>query len=543
MSVKEMLNQNELDKLLYYIEQNQSEKDEEIDVLKEVDTINPIIEGEEETKKSKKIVFKQKVREEKSRKIMETILNTDVHLNTYYLKVKNLYESSNVIGENTVEVIIFFSKGVKEKKYKEKIKMVLREIYEENEKDIEIGYRHILRNWEFEECLEFVLETISDFRIRNLNKEIFEVFKRNPRLRGQVAKTIFKSGEREYYKKMMDIFCGTKDLSLDEINEIKDLFISIAKVDESNATYLYKYYVNSEKDFHKSLKNIMEVNTSYNLNANILEDMRKKLSNANSNRSVYRKIIDILIRNYKESKNKEVRKILEESKELEYVSRDRIRACISDNMDVQIEIYKDKKNNKIARANALIDIAKYYDKKDRISKINKLIEEEEDDIFNVVALSIAVENGEVSKILDLFKYMIKDNDEIGKQAMHQIGRIKGLKNSDVTETLKNLCEKLLESEDDTRIGGMLKILDIYLIGRATDDIVDILLRKLKKSNQHQVQNKIIEFFDSGQTRFSDKNKRKIKEAIINCSNNEKLAKKSREYLRHVNKLVDATPKI
>lgn len=501
------------------IEENQLTT--EVDTMTFIDETNAnLTKDSRRYKDSNKIIFKQYISYENSQAIMNLVKDYKKYdistISEYKYEILNLCNIMDAMRENPVEMLVYSIKGLNgEEIFINAIRDIVKSIYEENSESVKDAYKSILDNWNWNDCLEFVLKSISELRIYELSEEVFALFEKNNILRELSAKTLLSISANEKYESMINFLCSQQNETSAELELFKKILYMIAKESENNTAYIYRSYLRENLWGHT--RNIAIGAIKINLNKIILDDMEKKLNNPNTDRSIINKI-EVL----------------------------RSKAGISGKektIDELVNIVCNKNELERKRTRALIELGKREDVTDLILKsvIEKIMNESE--VLSVALCSVMVERKNYSYLLKLFDYMVNRDEysEAAVEAINQIKRLKGLRDEKLNEHLEKVAEKILSNDDMINIKKNLKIIELFSTGIPSDTISIIFLNKLKNTEHIIIKKSLLEFFRKEFNRFNTELKNNIKNVVLECSHSEEISKEAMKCLNSINEFTELAP--
>lgn len=493
----------------------------EVDTMNFIDEINAkLTKDSRRYKDSNKIIFKQYISYENSEALMKLVKdykNYDIStVSEYKYEILNLCNILEAMRENPVEMLVYSIKGLNgEKAFINAIRDVVKTIYEENSLSVKEAYKSILDNWSWNDCLEFVLKSISELRIYDLADEVFALFERNNILRELSAKALLSISANEKYESMINFLCAQQNETSAELELFKNILYMIAKESENNTFYIYRSYL--RENLWGSTRNIAIGAIKINLNKMILDDMEKKLNNLNTDRNIIRKI-EIL---------KSKAGISEDKK----------------TTDELINIVCNRNELERKRARALTELGKCKDVNDSILKsvIDRIMNESE--VLNVALCSVMVERKNYNYLVKLFDYMVNrdEHSEAAVEAINQIKRLKGLRDEKLNHHLEKIAEKILSNDEIINIKKNLKIIELFSGGIPSKEISIIFLNKLKNTQHTIIKKSLLEFFRKEFNRYNTELKNNIKATVLKCSHSEDVSKEAMICLNSINEFSELAP--
>ena len=509
----------------------------EVDTMSFIEDVNAELTNDSKRyKDSNKIIFKQHISYENAEKIISLVNNTEDYnlsnIGDYKYELINVCNIMDAMRENPVEMLVYAIKGLHGKDlYINAVRDVVKYLYEENSESVKSAYRSILSNWNWNDCIEFVLKSICELRIYDIYSEVYEIFEKNMLNREMAARALLAINASEVYESMINFLCcQANDTSL-ELELYKKILYMIAKENKNNTLYIYKAYLRQNLWGH--VRNITIGAIRYNLSDVILDDIEKKLRNKQIDNILRKKLIVLL----EKSINGEGRS-QERAQEILLASTNRRR-----DKEGLIGIINNNTLTDRERSSALINLAKMdsISDEDLDEVIDNVIDES--DVLNAVICSVKVERGLNEYIIDLFEYILNNDEysDVSMEASNQIKRLRSLNRKELADDLKQVAETILGNEESVNVKKVIKVIDLFSTGIPSNEIAELFLKKLVTTEYIVIKNRLLEFFRKEYSRFTYDLKEKIKSAVVQCSHNEDTKKAAMECLNSINSLVDLAP--
>lgn len=493
----------------------------EVDTMRFIDETNAkLTKDSKRYKDSSKIIFKHHISYENSEALIKAVKNYKHYdistIGEYKYEILNLCNIMDAMRENPVEMLVYSIKGLNsEKIFVNAIRDVIKTIYEENSESVKEAYKSILDNWNWNDCLEFVLKSISELRIYDLSEEVFALFEKNNILRELSAKTLVSISANEKYESIINFLCAQQNETSAELELFRNILYMIAKESENNTVYIYRSYLRENLWGHT--RNIAIGAIRLNLNKIILDDMEKKLKNPNTDRIIVKKI-NILKSKVGISEGQET-------------------------IEELVDIVCSKSESERRRAKALIILGNHQEVTDSILKtvINKIMNESE--VLNVALCSVMVERKNYNYLVKLFDYMVNRDEysEASMEATNQIKRLRGLRDEKLNQHLEKIAEKILSNDDTVNVKKNLKIIELFSSGIPSSEVAILFLNKLKNTNHAIIKKSLLEFFRKEFNRYNKELKNSIKEVVLKCSHSDDVCKEAMKCLNSINEFSELAP--
>ncbi|MBX9184569.1 hypothetical protein [Clostridium sp. K04] len=505
----------------------------EVDTMSFIEDVNAKLTNDSKRyKDSNKIIFKQHISYENAEKIISLVNNIEGYnlsnIGDYKYELINICNIMDAMRENPVEILVYATKGLYGKDlYINAVRDVVKYLYEENSENVKIAYKSILSNWNWNDCIEFVLKSICELRIYDIYLEVYEIFEKNILNREMAARALLAINASEVYESMINFLCcQSNDTSL-ELELYKKILYMIAKENPNNTLYIYKSYL--RQNLWGNVRNITIGAIRFNLSKVILDDIEKKLKNNQIDNAIRKKLIILL----EKCTNGEDR-----AQEILFGATNRRK-----DKESLLGIITDRNSTDKERSIALITLAKM----DSISNqdLDKVIANviNQSEVLNATICSAKVERGDNRYIIKLFEYILNNDEysDVSIEASNQIKRLRGLNRQDLLDNLNKVAEKILDNEDTVNVKKVIKVIDLFSTGIPSDEIAELFLKKLMNTEYIVIKNKLLEFFRKEYSRFTYALKEKIKGVVVQCSYNEDTKKVAMECLNSINSLVDLAP--
>ncbi len=520
----------------------------EVDTMTIIEDSNPnLTKKSRKYKESKKKIFKQQISIENAESIINTIrdikhYNID-NLREYKGEVRSKAESIIIAGENPMEMLVYGIKGIYNSElFINAVRDVMKDLYLDYSDKVIECYKNILINWNWNDCLEFVLKSIRELYIKDVSEEIYYVLENNNILRESAFNTLVSINATKYYNSMINLLCTDNDSTGAELEIIGKSIKSFVRADSDNTYYVYKAYVGLS--LSNSIKNILIGIVRINLSKKILDDIEKMLKDYKVSRYESNKIIELLKRCKEKHirgeiiKNEKVVEILKRALTYNHLDRGRVEVALGEDVpDIQNKIIFDTSRSIRDRSNAIISMNSSMDD----ISLNHL--ESESDVMKVIISSVKVQRGNITSLIPLFQFIVQkdERDMVSIEATNQIKRLRGLKDKNLNNQLMKVAEGLLKDDSNQNTSNVMKILDLFSSGIPSDEVGSLYLNKLNSTKQVKVKGKILEFYKKEYNRFSMELRNKISESVILCTREPSISEVAMECLKSINEYVDSTP--
>ncbi|SUY45775.1 Uncharacterised protein [Clostridium putrefaciens] len=520
----------------------------EVDTMTVIEDSNPTLtKDSRKYKESKKRIFKQQISISNAESIINTIKDTKYYnignLRDYKGEVRSKAERTIISGENPIEMLVYGIKGLHGNElFINAVRDVVKELYLDYSDDVIGCYKSILLNWNWNDCLEFVLKSISESYITDLADEVYYVLENNNILRENAVNTLVAINSTKHYDSMINLLCTDNNSTGAEFEIIGKSLKSFVKADNDNTYYVYKAYISLSVP--SPIKNILIGIVRTNLNKRILDDIEALLKDYKISIRESNKIMDLLKkckernRRGEKVKNEKVMEILNTALTYNHLNKGRIEIALgADIPDIQNEIIFDTTRSIRERANAIIAMSLHID------DISLKSLQDESDVMNVIVSSVRVQRGYINSLIPLFQFIVQkdEGDMVSIEATNQIKRLRGLKDENLNNQLMKVAEGLLQDDSDQNTRNVMKILDLFSSGIPSDVVGSLYLDKLKNTKQSKVKIRILEFYKKEYNRFSTEIKNKISESVILCTREKSISNVAMDCLKSINAYVDSTP--
>lgn len=466
----------------------------------------------EKSGKASKFVFLYPMQYERAEQLMETIMLINrQELSTGEYKTKLLSECNviNVYKESPVEMLIYGSKGIKSKDYKLVILDVLRTIRAQDKRFIS-SYQHILTNWTWDDCLELVIQSVIDLEIKEVAEMVYTIFETKDNLRTLAAQALIDINATEYFNSMINYLAIRSNEQAEEKAQCIEIMKYLGRKHPLGSQYIFDAYV--RENYCTASLNLMIAGIRLHITSDILKTIEHIVTDANTHKYVYYKMMRILERS---SSKPVVQETLERLKKK--VGQNKPNFYMNDSealINIAINTTLPVKD----RMDAVLYLANLDD-----PRIDGLLEhfKRESDLMCIVAASACVERGREDNLKLLFNYILKDDTDCSpdyiKEAISQIRRLRsisGPNSQKIQSTLELLIKTLLQPGKLKSLKVELRLIELYSKGIPSENLAEIFLEKLKSTSTVEVQQMLLKFFEQHRGRFSaDLQERSLAEVI------------------------------
>ncbi|MGL5617196.1 MAG: hypothetical protein ACRDD2_13380 [Sarcina sp.] len=501
------------------------------DTMEILEEINPKITlDSKKYKDGNKYIFKEIISYENSEKIINFISNYEIYnKNNLFAYKSELYKIISFIfeqGENPIEILMYSTKIIEDKIYKNAILDLLKDVIIEYKEEVIRAYKNILINWTWYEVIELVLTSIEQNLLIDLNDEIYYLFENNNFLREKTAEVLVNLSAEKYFESMINFLATVTTDSSEDIKLFRTIMYNLGRKTDRGSAYAYKIYLSI--NVRNQIVNGLILAIKLNMNRAIYENVLKKLQNPQIDKRVQKKLIMLLERT-KESNSMSL-DLLQRALKYNHLEQKSLQLAIGeDDISMQINIIKDKKIDEKIKVNSIIKLSRNKDK--RIIEVLKSVYNDSD-IIRIASAAVLVEKGESRELLTLFKYLFgSNNEEYEREAINQIRRLIASGNIEINNALIKVVEKFMENNDANGTERTLKIIDLYSMGKTNEKIGVVFLKKLKENHYLVIRDRLLKFFGKNYTVFSDKLREEIREEITRCSQIDEISKQAMEVLK------------
>lgn len=526
---------------------HQSIDEKTVDTLSIIEDLNPeLTANSRKYRDSNKIIFKEYINSKNADELASLVLNTDNYnigkLGLYKEEILSKCNHIYAEGENPIEMLVYITKGLSND-YTSVVRDVVKTFYEDNAEFVVAAYQNILNNWNWNDCLKFVLQSITELKIFQLTNEVYHVFINNIINRELAAKTLISLDATDLFENMLNFLCTQQNENTSDIDKLRSILYYMAKYNDSNTVYIYKCYI--QLTTNKTVNSILIGAIRFNFDNIILNHIEKCLKNPQLQYHTFRKLITLLSKS--KNANPGIVTVLTNAlliPHLDESQKDLIKCAIGeDRPEIQMDIINDLTKGDKERCQAVISMATSNDE-----KYLKLIDEfaKESDVFNAVVCSVKVQKGNNNQIIKLFEYIVTrdEHDAVSIESTNQIKRLRTLSDKNLNTALLKVASSLLADDELSNIKKVIKILDIFSSGVPTDEVGNLFLNKLKSTKHSIIKNRIIEFYKKDFNRLkSDSLKNEIKSAILDCTYDKEVSKIAMDCLKSINSYVESVPSL
>lgn len=506
----------------------------------EVDAIDTIEEGNanitkdsKRYKESDKCIFKQHISYENAEGLVMSIkmyenyslYNLSDYKDKVYQKALFCFEKC----ENPIEMLVYSIREVNNNMYINALHDIVKDFINDYREEVIRAYANILNNWIWEDCIEFVLNSVKLNFLQELQEPLYNLFVKNYSLRVAVADTLIDIEAKDKFKSMVNFLIVNTGDSREETGIMKDIIYRLGKNSEFGSMAIYKIYLNSRI---KSNKKLILLGIRNNLSVEIYNDMEKQLKNKQLDRWAHNQLLDLLEYSINNPKSME---LVIKCKNLDHINQDKVEDILRKGVDDLKKVIIDRAADINARKNAIIKLIKEPQKTDE-EKI-KIIESvySESDTLRIIAASALTQLGRNKELITLFKYLLGASDvQLANDALNQIKRLKSIRDTNVNSNLTSVISRFMENDEAKNTQRVLTILDIYSTGLPNDEIIEVFLKKLATTSHQKIKVKLLEFFSKNYSILPDCEKDKIKKVIIKLTLDKTVTQEAMDCLKKIN---------
>ena len=224
---------------------------EDNDGIETIDTIEEanakITKDSRKYRESDKAIFKQEISYENAEKlVMEikryneySVYNLNEYKDAIYQEALFCFERC----ENPIEMIVYSIREVTDKMYINSLQDIVKDFINDYRKEVINAYSNILTNWIWEDCIEFVLDSIKLNFLQELQDQIYNLFTENYKLRVKAANTLIDIEAKEKFVSMVNFLVVNTTDSREDTGIMKDIIYRLGKDSEFGSIAIYKVYL------------------------------------------------------------------------------------------------------------------------------------------------------------------------------------------------------------------------------------------------------------------------------------------------------------
>ncbi len=504
-------------------------KTETIDIIEETNA--GITKDSKKYKESDKCIFKQDISYENAERLVMAIkrykeyslYNLSEYKDQVYQEALFCFERC----ENPIEMLVYSIREVTEKMYINLLQDIVKDFINDYRTEVVKAYENILNNWIWEDCIEFVLNSVKLNFLQELQEPLYNLFVKSYSLRVAVADTLIDIEAKEKFTSMVNFLVVNTSDSREETGIMKDIVYRLGKNSEFGSVAIYKIYLNVR--VRGNIKTLLMLGIRNNLRSEIYNDIEKKLYNKQIERWVHNQLVDLL--NYTD-KNPKSQELLEKCKTIAHIDKGRINV---NGIDELKEVITNKSADKHSRKEAIIKLIRMQEETNE-EKI-KIIESvySESDSLRITAASALTQLGRINELKTLFKYLVGSSDvELADDALNQIRRLKSIRDNNVNNALTSVISRFMENDEAKNTSRVLTILDIYSTGMPNEEITGVFLKKLSTTSHEKIKVRLLEFFSKNYSILPNCEKDKIKQEITRLTLDDTVAQNAMESLKKIN---------
>lgn len=485
-------------------------------------------------RESDKAIFKQEISYENAEKlVMEikryneySVYNLNEYKDAIYQEALFCFERC----ENPIEMIVYSIREVTDKMYINSLQDIVKDFINDYRKEVINAYSNILTNWIWEDCIEFVLDSIKLNFLQELQDQIYNLFTKNYKLRVKAANTLIDIEAKEKFVSMVNFLVVNTTDSREDTGIMKDIIYRLGKDSEFGSIAIYKVYLCVRTKNY--IKKLLLLGIRNNLRIEIYNDMEKKLQNKEIERWVHNDILNLLNYTDRNAKSKE---LLEKCKSIPHIDKKKLSDITIDGIDELKGIIIDKSEDVTVRKNSIIKLTKLQDvsTEEKMEIIESVYSES--DTLRIAAASALTQLGRTKEITTLFKYLVGASDsELAEEALNQIRRLKSIRDNRLNSALTSVIGRFMENDEAKNTPRVLTILEIYRTGMPNEEIIEVFLKKLSMTMHKEIKIRLLEFFGKNYSILPDVEKDKIKQEITKLTLDESVAQNAMDALKKIN---------
>lgn len=510
---------------------------EEVELQKHIEKSMERVSAETIEVKSKRDIFSQFISYENSCEIIKMVKSVSevnaINVNIFKDKLKNLCSDIVYSGQCPVEMLVYATKAFYNNKFAQNAVIDILTDLSFIDRNFKAAYENILKNWSWNDQISIVIKSCETIEMEEMGENIMEIAEDNECLRQVAISALVNMKLKHYFSRIINLMSAAREDSKEIISIATEIYPKMARHPEGQEV-LFKAYFN-EKNFAlngifvSALKNNI---SSEDLNkiieyaeANDLSKQRKALYLLGKIDNKYTaKAIKTLLENNRVDK-KELFTVIGFSKKVEFINP--LKACI-----------KDTSKSADLRYKALISLGNFNDKR-QIPFIEEFLSE--GDEIKIAASSALLQLGEISYLVDLFKYVLKEeNSNSTKLAKKELKRIRGLRNQELNIKIDSACEKILEGDKESICSNIIEILTRVNSDRSNS----IILNKFHNTKLIDLKGKILKYFTENYVQFAPSYQEEVRKSIVKGSVDKSsriVMTESMRALAVINKRTDSTP--
>lgn len=504
-------------------------KIETIDIIEETNA--GITKDSKKYKESDKCIFKQDISYENAERLVMAIkrykeyslYNLSEYKDQVYQEALFCFERC----ENPIEMLVYSIREVTDKMYINSLQDIVKDFINDYRTEVVKAYKNILNNWIWQDCIEFVLNSVKLNFLQELQEPLYNLFVKSYSLRVAAADTLIDIEAKDKFTSMVNFLVVNTSDSREETGIMKDVVYRLGKNSEAGSVAIYKVYLSVRA--RGNIKTLLMLGIRNNLRIEIYNDIEKKLYNNQIERWVHNQLVDLL--NYTD-KNPKSQQLLEKCKSIQHIDKCRINV---NGMDELKEIITNRSLDKNSRKDAIIKLIRMQEGTDG-EKI-KIIESvySESDSLRITAASALTQLGRIKELTTLFKYLVGSSDiGLADDALNQIRRLKSIRDNNVNSALTSVISRFMENDEAKNTSRVLTILDIYSTGMPNEEITGVFLKKLSTTSHEKIKVRLLEFFSKNYSILPNCEKDKIKQEITRLTLDDTVAQNAMESLKKIN---------
>lgn len=504
-------------------------KIETIDIIEETNA--GITKDSKKYKESDKCIFKQDISYENAERLVMAIkrykeyslYNLSEYKDQVYQEALFCFERC----ENPIEMLVYSIREVTDKMYINSLQDIVKDFINDYRTEVVKAYENILNNWIWQDCIEFVLNSVKLNFLQELQEPLYNLFVKSYSLRVAAADTLIDIEAKDKFTSMVNFLVVNTSDSREETGIMKDVIYRLGKNSEAGSVAIYKVYLSVRA--RGNIKTLLMLGIRNNLRIEIYNDIEKKLYNKQIERWVHNQLVDLL--NYTD-KNPKSQELLDKCKSIQHIDKGRINV---NGMDELKEIITNRSADKNSRKDAIIKLIRMQEGTDE-EKI-KIIESvySESDSLRITAASALTQLGRIKELTTLFKYLVGSSDiELADDALNQIRRLKSIRDNNVNSALTSVISRFMENDEAKNTSRVLTILDIYSTGMPNEEITGVFLKKLATTSHPKIKVRLLEFFSKNYSILPNCEKDKIKQEITRLTLDDTVAQNAMESLKKIN---------
>lgn len=378
-------------------------------------------------------------------------------------------------GQNPIEMIVYSTKALdlrQEEIFKRMVR-ILKNI-SNNSLEARDALITILQEWEWEEQIKLVLQTLREIKEIRAYEQLITLLE-NDNLKEIAAETLIELGEKKCIPHILNMVNSLNGFNSRERNFAFRILTKLAGLGDEALKQIIEKYLDNEN----SSLNIVYSNVIANLKEKAVENIAELLYEERYSQKAAITLgkmrtsiaTEYLLKAYYDPSIENKMNIVIG---LGYTKDER---CAN----IMLEILKEENQSLELKACAITSLANL-----RILEAKPMIKQFlENNYLAINAYSALVQLGEIKYLSNLFYYIVKPGFSVEEllNAIKEIKRLKGLRNSDINRQIAEGIKYIIKNDDGYACINALKIIETNL----DEEIAQELIQKLKNTAKEEIQ--------------------------------------------------------